>query len=104
MAWLIQICLHGENMNLTYNFKVSIGTLYRAIIPTPHHYGYFAQFDWLEKMFYSSINSMSKNFRTIFIPLAHKMYNKVDKNMVLMTITVTSRLNTVCGDLLPMSG
>ena len=55
------------------------------IIPTPHHYTYFEQFDWLEKKFYTSINSMSKNLGTIFLPPAPKMCNNVDKNKVLMT-------------------
>ena len=53
--------------------------------PTSHHYAYFKQFDWLEKKFYTSINSMSRNLGTIFLPLAPKMYNKVDKNTILMT-------------------
>ena len=50
------------------------------IIPTPHHYAYFMQFDLLEKKFYTSINSMSRNLGTIFLPLTPKMYNNVDKN------------------------
>ena len=25
---------------------------YALIIPSPHHYAYFMQFDWLEKKFY----------------------------------------------------
>ena len=54
--------------------------LYLNIIPTPHHSVYFEQFDWLEKKFYTSINSMSRNLGTIFLPLAPKMYNNVDKN------------------------
>ena len=56
-----------------------------TIIPTPHHYAYFAQFDWLEKTIYTSINSMSRNLGTIFLPLAPKMFNNEDKNMILMT-------------------
>ena len=39
---------------------------YGEIISTPQHYTYFAQFDWLEKKFYTSINSMSINLGTIF--------------------------------------
>ena len=50
-----------------------------SIIQTRHHYAYFAQFDWLEKKFYTSINSMSKNLRTIFLPLAPEICS-VDKN------------------------
>ena len=55
------------------------------LIPIPDHYAYFAQFDWLEKKFYTSINSMSRNLRTIFLSPAPKMYNNVNKNMILMT-------------------
>ena len=58
---------------------------YIPIIPTPHHYAYFAQFDWLEKTLYTSINSMSSNLGTIFLPPAPKMYNNVDKNTILIT-------------------
>ena len=54
------------------------------IIPTLDHYAYFAQFGWLEKTFYTLINFMSRDLRTI-LPLAPKMYNNVDKNMILMT-------------------
>ena len=43
-----------------------------------------AAFDWLEKKCYISINCMSKNLRTIFLPLAPKMCNNVDEN-ILMT-------------------
>ena len=56
-----------------------------VIIPTPHHYAYFAQFDWLEKKFYTSINSMSKNLGTIFHPLAPEIRNNVGKNKIFMT-------------------
>ena len=55
------------------------------IIPTPRHYAYFVQYDWLEKKFYTSINSMSSNLGTIFLLPAPKMYNYVDNNMILMT-------------------
>ena len=30
--------------------------LVHVIIPTPHHYAYFAQIDWLEKL-YTSVES-----------------------------------------------
>ena len=50
-----------------------------------HHYAYFAQFDRLEKKFYTLINSMSMNLGTIFLPPDPKMYNNVVKNMILMT-------------------
>ena len=56
-----------------------------SIIPIPHQYAYFAQLDWLEKKFYTSINSMSRNLRTVFLPPAPKMYNNVDSDMILMT-------------------
>ena len=57
----------------------------RSCSDSPHHYAYFVQFDWLEKKFYSSINSVSTNQGTIFLPRAHKMFNNVEKNMILMT-------------------
>ena len=44
----------------------------------------FAQFDWLEKKFYTAINSKSKNLGTIFLPLAPEIRNNVDKNKMLM--------------------
>ena len=55
--------------------------LYSAIIPAPHQYAYFAQsqFDWLEQKCYTSINFMSRNHGTIFLPPAPKIYNNVDK-------------------------
>ena len=37
------------------------------------------------KRFYTSINSMSRNLGTIFLPPAPKMCNDVDKNKILMT-------------------
>ena len=40
---------------------------------------YFAQFDWLDKKFYTSINSISRNLGTIFLLPAPKMYNNIDK-------------------------
>ena len=60
-------------------------TLYMYIIPTSHHYAYFEQFDWLEKTFYTSINSMSMNFGIIFLPPTPKMCNNVGKRKFLMT-------------------
>ena len=36
-------------------------------------------FDWLEKKVYTSINSMSRNLETIFLPPAPKTYNNFDK-------------------------
>ena len=50
-----------------------------------HHYAYFEQFDWVEQKFYTSINSMSKNLGTIFLPLATEICNNGDKNKILMT-------------------
>ena len=47
-------------------------------------YAYFAQFDWLKKTFYSSINSLSKNLETSFLPLGPEICNNVDKNKILM--------------------
>ena len=52
------------------------------IIPT---YAYFAQFDWLVKRLYTSINSMSRNLGTIVPPPAQKICNNVDKNISFMT-------------------
>ena len=41
---------------------------------------------WLAgKKFYTSANSMSRNLGTIFLPQVPKMYNNVNKNMMLMT-------------------
>ena len=57
---------------------------YTCIIRTPHRYAYFEQLDWLEKKFYTSINSMSRNLGTIFLVPAPKIFNNVDKNMILM--------------------
>ena len=54
------ICLYGEIYG-----KLSLN--YHYIIPTPHQYAYFAQFDWLEKKFYTSIYAMSRNLGTIFL-------------------------------------
>ena len=42
---------------------------------TSHHYAYFAQFDWLKKKKYTSINSMSRIVETIFFPPDLKMCN-----------------------------
>ena len=53
------VTTYEANVNLCYllcNFKV-----YIVIIPTPHHYAYFTQFGWLEKMFYTPIHSKSMN-------------------------------------------
>ena len=54
-------------------------------IPTPHHHAYFAQFDWMEKKFYTLINSMGRNIGTIFLLPDPKICNDVDKNKILMT-------------------
>ena len=53
-----------------------------TIIPAPHLYAYFTQFDWLVKKFYTSINSMSSNFGNIFLPPAPKMNSTIDKNKI----------------------
>ena len=39
----------------------------------------------LEKTFYPSINSMSRNLETIFLPPVPKMCNFIDKSKILMT-------------------
>ena len=44
----------------------------------------FREFDWLEKKFYTLINSMSRNLGTIFFPQVPKLCNDVDKNKILM--------------------
>ena len=73
-------------------------TTYCSIIPSPHHYAYFAQFDWLKKKFSTSINSMSRNPGTIFLPPAQKMCNDDDKNKILMTKLELQRMNNYfCG-------
>ena len=59
--------------------------LYSIIIPTPHHYAYFEQFDWLEKKFYTSLNSMSRNLWTIFLSPTPNMFHDVNKNNISMT-------------------
>ena len=59
--------------------------VFDSIIPTPQHYTYFAQIDWLEKKLYTSINSISKNLGTVFLPLAAKICHiVVDKNKIIM--------------------
>ena len=63
----------------------SIRFVYILIIPTPYYYAYFEQFDWLEKKNYTSINSMSMNLGTSFLPPALNMCNNIDKNTNLMT-------------------
>ena len=55
------------------------------MIPTSHHYAYFEQFDWLDKKFYISINSMSMNLGTSFLSHAPNMYNIIDIDTILMT-------------------
>ena len=55
-----------------FTSRFSAIKLYSNIIPTPHHYTYFEQFDWLEKKFYTSINSISRNLGTIFLLPAPK--------------------------------
>ena len=65
--------------NGTYNIEHCL------IIPTPHHYAYFEQFDWLEKKFYTLIISISMNLVTIFLLLTPNICNNVDKNKILMT-------------------
>ena len=55
------------------------------IIPTPNNYAYFKQFDWLEKMFYILINSLSRNLGTIFLPPTPNLYKHVSKNKILIT-------------------
>ena len=39
----------------------------------------FSNLDWLEKKFYTSINSMSMTLGICFLPPASKMCNNVDK-------------------------
>ena len=55
-------------------------------IPTFRDYTRFKQFHWLKEKFYTSINFVSKNLGTIFIPPALKIHNYFDKNEILMTI------------------
>ena len=55
------------------------------INPTPHDCVRFEQFVWLQERFYTSINSVSKNLGTIFLPPALKTHNYFDKNEMLMT-------------------
>ena len=43
-------------------------------------YTYFAQFDWLEKKLYTSINSISRNLGTIFLPLTPEICINIDIN------------------------
>ena len=68
--------LHAEGNTLHIStpkrvvFRLNIKHI---IIPTSNHHAYFAQFDWLEKRFYTSIKSMSRNLRTIFLPPTPKI-------------------------------
>ena len=55
-----------------------------VIIPAPQRYANFEQFDWLEKKKYTPINYISRKPLTIFLSPAPKMYNIVDRNMILM--------------------
>ena len=57
---------------------------YHCIIPTSRDCTRFEQFDWLKETFYTSINSMSKNLGTIFLPAALKIHMYFDKNEILM--------------------
>ena len=50
-----------------------------------YNYVHFAQLVWLEKKFYTLINSTSKYLGTTFPPPAPNMCNNVDKNKILMT-------------------
>ena len=58
---------------------------YLFIIPTSHSCTRFNQFDWLKEKFYTSINPMSKNVGTIFLPPALQIHNYLDKNEIVMT-------------------
>ena len=84
----IWIGIFDSNVILINNFRAKLhaegNTQYRSIpkrfvfrlnikIPTSNHYAYFAQFDWLEKRFYTSIKSMSRNLRTSFLPQTPKI-------------------------------
>ena len=69
--------------DMQHGFICQQGNMF--IILTPQHYAYFEQFDWLEKKFYTSINSISRNLGTIFLQPAPKMCNTVDKNKILTT-------------------
>ena len=71
-------------MSFTYMYKTDSGS-YTKVIPTPYRYAYFAQFDWLKKKFYTSINSMSRNLGTVSLLPALKICNNVDKTYILMT-------------------
>ena len=92
ILWVICRICHNDLENNVFFFGLFffvfvffLFCFFRTTIPTPHHSVYFAQFDWLEKKFYTSINSMSRNLGTIFLPPAHRMYNSVDKNTTRMT-------------------
>ena len=54
------------------------------IIPAPHHYAYFVQFDWLVKNFYTLIDSMRRSLRTIVFLVAPNLCHNVDINTILM--------------------
>ena len=71
--------------SLAQRLRVGQYEVYCSVVPTSHHYAYFAQFNWPKKKFYTSINSMSRNLRNIFFPSAPKMCNNVEKNKILMT-------------------
>ena len=58
--------------------------IYSKTIPTAHHYAYFAQFDWLMNIFYTSINSMHRNLGTILNPPAPYLSNTIGNNKILM--------------------
>ena len=83
---LLVLSLSGSNISQTYliiepiGFWVICHNNSNSSLPA-----YFEQFDWLEKKFYTSINSMSMNLETIFHPPTPTTCNTVDKNEILMT-------------------
>ena len=42
----------------------------------------FEQFDWFKENLYTSINSVSKNLGTIFLPTALKIHNYFNKKEI----------------------
>ena len=54
------------------------------IIPTSRYCTRFEQFDWLKEKFDTSINYVSKNLGTIFLPPALKNHNYFDEYGILM--------------------
>ena len=68
--------LNNRSKHLSWKLHDNISLIFNAfIIPTSRDCTRFEPFDWLKEKFYTSINSVSKNLGTIFLPLALKIHS-----------------------------